>query len=287
MQTDFLLHLCEKIDLPPEARDTALRALSHWEKTLLRTVRHSDLEHLSACARRLRRNRKKGAAFCLAFCLLQAEQAYTEYRKRGIPDEIYYDTMRDITVWVQTLQTEENIVGVAEISWLRHALYLNLFQIGRLQYQFFTTNHLLSGLSPRTQYPIKSGEAVLNIHIPAGGRLSLADCRASLAAARDFFANYYPQYDYKGFVCDSWLLDCHNAEFMRPDSNIVRFRELFDEVHQTAAPYSEITRRLWGKLTVSKSKIAAFPEETDLQKRTKAYLLSGGKTGNGYGFIVK
>ena len=50
---------------------------------------------------------------------------------------------------------------------------------------------------------------------------------------------------------------------------------------------SEITRRLWGKLTVSKSKIAAFPEETDLQKRTKAYLLSGGKTGNGYGFIVK
>lgn len=287
MQTDFLLHLCEKIDLPPEARDTALRALSHWEKPLLRAVRHSDLEHLSACTRRLRLNRKKGAAFCLAFCLLQAEQAYTEYRKRGIPDEIYYDTMRDITVWVNTLQAEENIVGLAEISWLRHTLYLNLFKIGRLQYQFFTANHLLSGLSPRTQYPIKSGEAVLNIHIPAGGRLSLDDCRASLAAARDFFEKYYPQYDYKGFVCDSWLLDCHNADFMRPDSNIVRFRELFDAVYQTAAPMNEITRRLWGELTVSKSKIAAFPAETDLQKRTKAYLLSGGKTGNGYGFIVK
>lgn len=287
MQTDFLLHLCEKIDLPPEARDTALRALSHWEKPLLRAVRHSDLEHLSACTRRLRLNRKKGAAFCLAFCLLQAEQAYTEYQKRGIPDEIYYDTMRDITVWVNTLQAEENIVGLAEISWLRHTLYLNLFKIGRLQYQFFTANHLLSGLSPRTQYPIKSGEAVLNIHIPAGGRLSLDDCRASLAAARDFFEKYYPQYDYKGFVCDSWLLDCHNADFMRPDSNIVRFRELFDTVYQTAAPMNEITRRLWGELTVSKSKIADFPAETDLQKRTKAYLLSGGKTGNGYGFIVK
>lgn len=287
MQTDFLLHLCEKIDLPPEARDTALRALSHWEKPLLRAVRHSDLEHLSACTRRLRLNRKKGAAFCLAFCLLQAEQAYTEYRKRGIPDEIYYDTMRDITVWVNTLQAEENIVGLAEISWLRHTLYLNLFKIGRLQYQFFTTNHLLSGLSPRTQYPIKSGKAVLNIHIPAGGRLSLNDCRASLAAARDFFEKYYPQYDYKGFVCDSWLLDCHNADFMRPDSNIVRFRELFDAVYQPAAPMNEITRRLWGELTVSKSKIAAFPAETDLQKRTKAYLLAGGKTGNGYGFIVK
>ncbi|MGN0519283.1 MAG: acyltransferase domain-containing protein [Candidatus Fimenecus sp.] len=287
MQTDFLLDLCEKIDLPPEARDTALRALSDWEKPLLRAVRHSDLEHLSACTRRLRRNRKKGAAFCLAFCLLQAEQAYTEYRKRGIPDEIYYDTMRDITVWVNTLQKEENIVGLAEISWLRHALYLNLFKIGRLQYQFFTTNHLLSGLSPQKDYPVKSGEAVLNIHIPAGSRLSLDDCRKSLSAAQTFFETYYPQYDYKGFVCDSWLLDCHNADFMRPDSNIVRFRELFDAVYQTAAPHNEITRRLWGTETLSKAKIATFPTETDLQKRTKAYLLSGGKTGNGYGFIVK
>lgn len=287
MQTDFLLDLCEKIDLPPEARDTAFWALSHWEKPLFRAVRHSDLEHLSACTRRLRRNRKKGAAFCLAFCLLQAEQAFTEYRKRGIPDEIYYDTMRDITVWVNTLQTEENIVGLAEISWLRHTLYLNLFKIGRLQYQFFKTNHLLSGLSPQKDYPIQSGEPVFNLHIPADGRLSLDDCRASLAAARAFFEKYYPQYDYKGFVCDSWLLDCHNAAFMRPDSNIVRFRELFDAVYQTAAPMNEITRRLWGQLTVSKTKIAAFPAETDLQKRTKAYLLAGGKTGNGYGFIVK
>lgn len=287
MQVDFILDLCEKIELPPEAQQTALWALSHWEKPLLHAVNHADLEHIGVCTRRLRLNRKKGAAFCLAFCLLQAQRAFSEYQKRGIPEEIYYATMRDITVWVQTLQKEDNLVGVAEMSWLRHTLYLNLFQIGRLQYQFFTTNHLLSGLSPRTQYPIKSGEPVLNIHIPAGGKLSLDDCRASLSAAREFFKTYYPQYAYKGFVCDSWLLDCHNAEFMRPDSNIVRFRELFDAVYQTAAPMNEITRRLWGEQTVSKAKIAAFPAETDLQKRAKAYLLSGGKTGNGYGFIVK
>lgn len=287
MQTDFILDFCEKIELPPEARETALRALSHWEKPLLRAVERSNLEHLSACNRRLRLNRKKGAAFCLAFCLLQAQRAYAEYKTRGIPDEIYYDTMRDITVWVNTLQKEENIVGLAEISWLRHSLYLNLFRIGRLQYQFFTTNHLLSGLTPGKVYPIKSGEPVLNLHIPEDGRLSPEDCRKSLSAAKAFFETYYPQYDYKGFVCDSWLLDCHNAEFMRPDSNIVRFRELFDAVYQTAAPMNEITRRLWGELTVSKAKIAAFPENTDLQKRTKAYLLSGGKTGNGYGFIRK
>lgn len=287
MELSFILDLCEKIHLPPEARETALRALSQYEKPLMRAVMHSDLEHQRACKRRLRRNRKKGAAFCLAFCLLQAEKAYGAYRARGIPDTVYYDTMRDITVWVNTLKREENLVGVAEISWLRHSLYLNMFRIGRLQYQFFTTNHLLSGLPARAKLPIQSGEPVLNIHIPEDGRLLLADCHDSLSKAKAFFARYYPQYDYKGFVCDSWLLDCHNPDFMHPESNIVQFRTLFDAVYQTAAPFNEITRRLWGELTGSKAKIAEFPENTDLQKRTKAYLLGGGKTGNGYGFILK
>lgn len=287
MQLSFILDLCEKIHLPPEAQETALRAFSQYEKPLLRAVKHSDFKNQRACMHRLRCNRKKGAAFCLAFCLLQAENAYREYRARGIPDAVYYDTMRDITVWVNTLQREENLVGVAQILWLRHSLYLNMFRIGRLQYQFFTTNHRLSRLPAFVKLPIESGEPVLNIHIPEDGKLLLEDCRDSLAAAKDFFSRYYPQYGYKGFVCDSWLLDCHNLDFMHPDSNIVQFRSLFDAVYQTAAPFNEITRRLWGKQTVSKAKIETFPENTDLQKRAKAYLLGGGKTGNGYGFILK
>lgn len=287
MQTDFILQLCEKIDLPPEAQQTAFRALSEWEKPLRRAVRFSNVNRVGACTRRLCRNRTEGAAFCLAFCLLQAEKAWSEYRQRGIPEEIYYATMHDITVWVNTLKREENIVGVAEISWLRHALYLNLFQIGRLQFQFFKTNHLLSGLPVGREYPIKSGERVLNLHVPEGGRLFLADCRDSVAAAREFFATYYPRYAYKGFVCNSWLLDCHNREFMHPASNILQFSLLFDEVFQTNAPTGEIARRLWGKEIAQDRKLADFPTDTDLQKRTKQYLLSGGKTGSGYGFLRK
>lgn len=287
MQVDGVLHLCEKIDLPLEAQETALRAISRWEKPLLRAVRFSNLNRIGACTRRLRRNRKEGAAFCLAFCLLQAESARAEYGCRGIPEEIYYATMRDITVWVNTLKREENLVGVAEISWLRHALYLNLFQIGRLQYQFFKTNHLLSGLPASREYPIPSGAQVLNIHVPEGGKLLLADCCASVAAAKTFFATYYPQYKYQGFVCDSWLLDCHNQQFMRPDGNILQFASLFDEVVQTKAPTGEIVRRLWGKELAEKTGLCDLPTQTDLQKRTKQYLLNGGKTGSGYGFLLK
>ncbi len=88
MQLSFILDLCEKIHLPPEAQETALRAFSQYEKPLLRAVKHSDFKNQRACMRRLRCNREKGAAFCLAFCLLQAENAYKEYRARGIPDAV-------------------------------------------------------------------------------------------------------------------------------------------------------------------------------------------------------
>ncbi len=289
MNLDFIRNLCEKIELPPEAQEVAFHTLLTQEKEIRRAQKRAGMTHLSACFRRLRRDRVSGAAFCLAFSLAEAERAYARYRHLGIPDTVFYDTMRDISVWVKTAEREENIVGLCELSWIRQSLYLNLFRIGRLQYQFFKTNHLASGLS-LTQCraaPIKSGALVLNMHIPQDGRLELAACRDSLAAARVFFKEFFPQYDYQGFVCDSWLLDPYNARFMRADSNILRFSSLFDCVMRTNVKNSEIVRRLWGKHTAKHAEISDFPEKTDLQKRAKAYLLRGGETGNGYGFISK
>lgn len=289
MDLDFIRNLCEKIDLPPEAQSTAFRVLSAEEQELRRAQTRADLQHLEIPYSRLRKDRAEGAAFCLGFALAEAERAFARYKALGIPEEIYYDTMRDISVWVNTCKREENIVGLCELSWIRHTLYLNLFRIGRLQYQFFKTNHTVSGIPfrVRRQVPIRSRKAVLNIHIPEGGRLELSACRQSVQDARIFFDRYFPQYNYAGFVCDSWLLDPRNAQFMRADSNIVQFSALFDCVVQTNAENDELLRRLWGIHKASRETLAALSEETDLQKRAKQYLLSGGKTGNGYGFIIR
>ncbi len=289
MDLEFIKDLCKKINLSPEACDTALRVLLTEEKAIRRAQKHAGLAHLHTPYRRLRKNRADGVAFCLGFALAEAERAFGRYKQLGIPEAIYYDTMQDISVWVNTCAREEGIVGLCELSWIRHALYLNLFQIGRLQYQFFKTNHTVSGIPAGlcAKVPIGSRQPALNIHIPEGGRLDFSACQQSLQEARVFFWQYFPQYKYAGFVCDSWLLDRHNAQFMREDSNILQFASLFDCVVQTRFENNELLRRLWGIHKASREELALLPEDTDLQKRAKQYLLNGGKTGSGYGFIIK
>ena len=289
MNIDFINGLCREIELPQKAYDVAFGQFETNGELIEKMVCSSSLDNMQPFLSQLKKDRVSGAAVCLAAALALSEKTYIEYQKRKIPDNIFYDTLSDISVWVKTLEREENICGLAEIMWIRHSLYLNLFKIGRLQYQFYKTDYRSSGLtfSQRRRTPVKDKSAVINIHIPEGGKLDFEACRTSLDEAEDFFAIYYPEYEYNGFVCDSWLLDLSNRKFMSSDSNIIKFAELFDCVFPTRFHNNEIKRRLWGTQTNKKSEIAAFEEATDLQKRTKAYLLNGGKTGNGYGFIKK
>lgn len=289
MENAFLLKLCEKIELPPDARCAALRALSANRKRLQKAICAPEQKAIALCKRRLLKNRKSGAAFCLAFCLLRAERAYALYQEKQIPDEVFYDTMRDIAIWTRTAKQSENIDGLIEIGWLRQSLYLHMFRIGRLQYQFGEIHLLFAQIAPayQKQLPFSNGDRVLFIHIPEDGRLHFDLCTASVAAARSFFAVYFPQYEFSGFVCESWLLDQNNRLFMRAGSNILRFSDLFDGVVPTIPQNQELLRRLWHESRASKRKIQKLPENTDLQKRAKAYLLAGGKTHNGFGYLLK
>lgn len=239
------------------------------------------------CSEEYKKSPQEFAPLLLAAALILAERVYSEYQSRGIPDKIYFDTMEDITVWVNTLKREENIDGLKNIGWLYNHFKFELFKIGRMQYQFYRTNYLISGVPLRkiSSLTVKSRRKVLNIHIPEGGELSLDECRKSLDMAYEFFKKYFPEYKFHGFVCDSWLLDPNNALFMDSGRNIVKFSEIFDTVVRTKHNSFEIVKRLWGKDIESADEIKDFAENTDLQRRTKKYVLDGGKTGNGYGTI--
>lgn len=239
------------------------------------------------CTAEYNKSPREFAPVLLAAALVLAENVYSKYKSRGIPDEIYYDTMSDITVWVNTLKREENIDGLKNIGWLYNHFKFELFKIGRMQYQFFRTNYVISGvpLLNLHQMTVKNHRRVLNIHIPEGEPLNIDKCLNSLNSANEFFKKYFPEYKFHGFVCDSWLLDPNNALFMDKNRNIVKFSELFDTVVRTKRNSFEIVKRLWGKDIKSADEITAFAETTDLQRRTKKYILDGGKTGNGYGTI--
>lgn len=289
MNKSSILNLIEKIKLPDIACEKAMSLLSKDENKIEKAVKKATLERYAPLKNTYRFNKEKNALFSLAAVVAQADKIHEKYAEKGIPDAIYYDTMSDITVWVNTAQREKNVCGLLELSWVRHEIFMNLFKIGRLQYQFYKTDYLLSGLCLKDiqTAPIPDKSPVLNIHIPEGGKLLIDSCKESLLDSREFFEKYYPEYNYSGFVCDSWLLDPKNSEFMAPDSNIVNFKNVFDLVVPTKFTSSEIQRRLWGNETNKTDIIKNYAENTDLQRRTKKYLLSGGCCSNGYGFITK
>lgn len=281
----FLDNLVKKIQLD----DSALKlALPHIESGRAEALADKILSKgCLFCSAEYRKSPKEFAPLLLAASLILAQKVYEKYRERNIPDEIFYDTMSDITVWVNTLKREENIDGLKNIGWLYNHLKFELFKIGRMQYQFYKTNYIISGipLLKIRQLTVKNHRPVLNIHIPEGEPLYLDKCKDSINSAKGFFEKYFPEYKFDGFVCESWLLDPNNTLFMDCNKNIVMFSDLFDTVVRAKHNNFEIVKRLWGKEIKSADDIKDFPEITDLQRRTKAHILSGGKTGNGYGTI--
>jgi hypothetical protein len=72
------------------------------------------------------------------------------------------------------------------------------------------------------------GDSILEIHIPGGGNMTLERCRASMQQALEFFPRYFPQKDFVGFACGSWILNPQLEQIYRPDSNMVLWqRELY------------------------------------------------------------
>src|SRR5699024_7805843 len=134
---------------------------------------------------------------------------------------IFYDTMDDIRIWCEN----NNNKGLKNYRWLKNHVSLELFKIGRLQYQFYTCK---SRFLKYSLLPFDYGEKVIYVHIPQGEKLVYSDCVSSIKEAKIFFEKYFPGYSYRFFFCESWLLFAENWQFMEPSSNILQFSSLFD-----------------------------------------------------------
>ena len=216
----------------------------------------------------------KSPMTALAVILKLAVDAKTRYDNSGIDEKIYYDTMSDIKIWCEKTGNK----GIREYMWLRNHVKFELFRLGRLQFQLYPCKNktLLYG-----KLPFKYGDNLINIHIPEGERLSYDKCKESLLMAREFFDKYFPGFEYEYCICESWLLFEGNRDFMKEDSNIVKFMSLFDICYSMKVDVQAI-ERIYGKRKLLKKNYA---ENTDLQRRAKAYMQKGNKLGVGIGVI--
>lgn len=126
-------------------------------------------------------------------------------------------------------------------------------------------------------------DPVLNVHIPEGSRLDHEQCVKSYNEALAFFKKYFPETDYKAFVCYSWLLDVQLKDILPGESNIAQFLDDFVVFPVDSPREAQVYERVFGKYTDTP---ADLPENTLLQKSIKKYIVEGNCMRNGAGFIL-
>lgn len=212
-------------------------------------------------------------AVCLNFAI---KNTLVEYKKLGIDDTVFYDTMRDIKIWCEN----NNNKGLNNWGWIKNHLKCELFKLGRLQFQLFNCN--IKDLD-YSLFPFDYGENLIYIHIPQGEKLIYSDCVKSIQQANFFFEKYFGNHKYNYYFCESWLLYPECFMFMREGCNILQFQSLFSIICDNQDE-SQAIERIFGKRRIIK---ALYPQKTSLQKSAKKYMMQGNRLGMGIGIINK
>lgn len=205
-----------------------------------------------------------------------AKKAKAKYDEMGIPEEIYLDTMSDIKIWCENNSNR----GLKNYGWLKNHVSFELFRLGRLQFQIYECKNKTLLYN---KLPFSYGEKLIYVHIPQGEKLNYDECIKSFRTAGEFFRKYFPDYSYKYYFCESWLLYEGNKDFMKDNSNIIKFSSIFNHAYSAKIDEQAI-ERIFGRRRLLKRN---YPEKTSLQKNAKAYIRKGGKLGVGIGYIDK
>lgn len=217
------------------------------------------------------------------------------YKEKNIPEEIFFDTMTDIKIWIDDHRARTDEDGLYELNWIMHHMNMNIFKIGRLQFQKFFW--YAQSAQDKNGVKFNFGDKIINVHIPRGEKLDYDACKESITKSREFFKEYFPDFPNDKYMCYSWLLYPGNKNFMPQDSNILKFQSLFEIVAEREEPQATY---LWlygvkiknsdllknKKETGNYGFIDRLPQKSSLQKSTIEYIKNGGTFGNGIGVIV-
>ena len=165
---------------------------------------------------------KRNLLSYLFFC----EKYARECAQMGIDEKIVMDTLSDLVRWCNSYTAMKGELYLGELEWLNHHLNRKIFQIGRLQYCITTTDMQVP------KYGVQKGDKVIDMHIPAGEKLTAEACKQSIEQAKTFFAKHFPEHSYSVMTCKSWLLDEDLKQYLSADSGILQFAELFEIVER-------------------------------------------------------
>ncbi len=218
-----------------------------------------------------------GEKLSLFIYILLGARGLENYRKKGMPEDIFYETFADMVSHCEKFCAATGVYGLPcdKRRWFRHHVNGTIFRIGRLVFHY-TDSIYDAEIEGRK---VKKGDKIISVHIPAAGRLVEEDCEAAYDAARAFFKKYFGV-DECIFFCYSWIMQPWLAEVLPESSLIVRFQNKYDIIDFQDSP-EDMLHWVFGKEEIEDP--TSCPEDTTLQRVTKARLLKGEIIGYGSG----
>ena len=198
------------------------------------------------------------------------------HAQRGIPEETSWATLSDLG---RNLKRDRLLLGDGGLrtsGWLTLHFRGAIYQLGRLQFNRMTVRAAHVGDA------FHEGEPALGIHIPESGPLTPEACDDSFSQARPFFARHFPESPVRFAICTSWLLDPQLAEYLAPDSNIVRFGRRFTLVGEGYEGDADVLRFVFHRIA---PKIDELPQRTTLERAIAAHVRAGKHWRNRTGWI--
>lgn len=207
------------------------------------------------------------------------------HRSRSIAEGVSLASFSDLGRHMAIHRRMHGATGVDAPWWLSLCLRAEVFELGRLQFNWF---HFGVGDESPLWYTeeeanrrgsgFRQGDIGVGIHIPESGPMTPAACDDSFEKAGRFFAEHLPLSSGQSrrlATCWSWLLDGQLVDYLPAESNIVRFQRRFEIVPsyvETDASMLEFVFRVPDPL----ERLDSLPQRTTLERAAVAHLKAGG-----------
>ena len=150
--------------------------------------------------------------------------------KKVLDKALGEDRMRELERglygWVLGCCNRKGAIWTELYGWIRHFLRCAIFRVGRLQYT------MIHSAREIPEFGIAVGDPLVGIHIPGGSKLDIRDCKASMQALEEFLLEKFPEFEFKAYTCNTWLLNDELSKYLPEESNILKFASLFTIVRK-------------------------------------------------------
>ena len=203
-----------------------------------------------------------------------------KYKEKGISEDIFIDSMKDIKYKTIECMKVKGVFGTFVADWYDGFFKLNRIALGRLQYDIALK---LEKEAEILGYTIGTDDFVLGCHIPSSGPLKHELCLESYRRAYNFFKDRIRD-GVLPIVCASWLLYPPYKEVFGESSNIMDFVRDFEVLKvEESSNFSDAWRVFDTDYDGDAGKLS---QKTRLQRSFVQYIMAEKPFGAGYGILL-